>query len=433
LSDLTKFDNWLKDGGPAALVIRELLEPVEGPDGVFFPATYAAAEDKTKFAGGYNIDVFPDEKAIGQAAAAMIKEGRLKPTIDLFPTSPNICLVDSVGSQANRIEPLFAKPKYRGLVPQIVIKAGEKRINLLDAGHRAGDALIRFTKAGETIWGAFQSLLNDGNAEPLAKIAPTSLVFGVWDSRGTQVKVARAFRSVIRAYNVRKLSRSAQFNRATKFVEEGVIKEELDVGDGDKNPLSREGFKDSPATATHGGVLVNGEIRRETTINLSALRRLGAGKTKDRQEDDSETDLKLRRYIFALALVAATATFDELFDLREGCQLRQKPSHKPDWRAVQYRGEDKPLPELTDTDALQFAMAAASGFGVGESGETPFDKATAEKWLALKKEEQDKRRRTNPMTRQFEDGSGQTASETTATAPPQTRRGRRSRSAGEGT
>lgn len=433
MNELTRFDDWLKDSGAAALVIREPLEPVEGPDGVFFPATFAAAEDKTKFAGGYNIDVFPDETAIGEAVAVMIKDGRLKPTIDLFPSSPNICLVDSVGSQANRIEPLFAKPKYRDLVPQIIIRAGEKPINLLNAGHRAGDALVRFTKAGETIWDAFQSLLSDGNAAPLAKIAPTSLVFGVWDSRGTQVKVARAFRSVIRAYNVRKLSRSAQFNRATKFVEEGVIGEELDVGDGEKNPLSREGLKDSPATATHGGVLVDGEIRRETTINLSAIRRLGAGETQDRQDQDSESNLKLRRYILGLALVAATATFDELFDLREGCHLRQKPGHQPQWKEVPYRGEDKPLRDLTDTAALQFARAAASAFGVGASDEYKFDKATAEKWLALKKEEQEKRRRTGPMTRQFEDVSEQTPSETTESAPPQPRRGRRARSDGEGT
>jgi len=30
MSELTKFDSWIKDGGPAALVMRELLEPVEG-------------------------------------------------------------------------------------------------------------------------------------------------------------------------------------------------------------------------------------------------------------------------------------------------------------------------------------------------------------------------------------------------------------------
>ena len=38
---LNKFDNtWLSDDGPAALVIREHLMPVEGADGVLFPPTF---------------------------------------------------------------------------------------------------------------------------------------------------------------------------------------------------------------------------------------------------------------------------------------------------------------------------------------------------------------------------------------------------------
>jgi len=416
MSDVTKFDVWIKEGGPAALVIREQLAPIEGAERVFFPATYAAAEDKRVFAGGYNIDVFPkDERAIGEAAAAMIREGRLKPTIDLFPTSDNVCLVDSVGSQANRIEPLFGKAKYRHLVPQIVIKAGDKPVNMLLAGHRAGDALVRFSKVGEPIWDAFQSLLKDKNAEPMGKIAPTSLLFGVWDSRGTQAKLPRVFRAVIRAYNVRRLSRSAQFNRATKYVEEGVIDESLDVGDGDKNPLSREGFKDSPATASHGGVIARGDILREVTINLAAIRRLYGMEPNDSNDNDAETHMRLRRYILGLALVAATATTDDLFDLREGCHLRVKPGTSSNWLAVPYRGDDIPVNDLSDTVALAYGTAAATAFGVGASGEFTFDKPAAEKWLALKKDDQDKRRRNGPMTKQFETGSGQTAEEQPAT------------------
>src|SRR5437016_5384480 len=114
---LTKFDSWISNDVPAALVIREFLMAVEGEDGVLFPPTFAATEDKSKFAGGYNID--------GPSG------GR------------NVCLVDSVGSQANRIEPLFLEPDYRGLVPQIVVKAGNNLVNLLEAGHRAGDAIVR--------------------------------------------------------------------------------------------------------------------------------------------------------------------------------------------------------------------------------------------------------------------------------------------------
>ena len=83
MSELTQFDHFLNDDGPAALVIREPLMPVEGTDGVVFPATFASGDN---FPGGYNIDGDPN--------------------------GTNVCLIDSVGSQANRIEPLFAKDMY---------------------------------------------------------------------------------------------------------------------------------------------------------------------------------------------------------------------------------------------------------------------------------------------------------------------------------
>src|SRR4051812_13408363 len=112
MSELTRFDDWLKDGGPAALVIREHLTPVQGEDGVLFPATFASGDG---FAGGYNIDVFPSDEAVAKAASAF-KAGQLKPTIEQFPGAKNVCLIDSIGSQANRIEPLFADEPYRALV-----------------------------------------------------------------------------------------------------------------------------------------------------------------------------------------------------------------------------------------------------------------------------------------------------------------------------
>src|SRR5271156_2098006 len=149
MPDFRHIDNYLNDDGPAALVIREWLMPVEGDDGVLFPATFAAGDG---FPGGYNIDGDPNGK--------------------------NVCLVDSVGAQANRIEPLFAQDKYKHLIPQIVVRAGEKEVNLVEAGHRAGDALVRCSALQKALQDAFKSVLG-GNAEPLAKIAPTSFVFGV--------------------------------------------------------------------------------------------------------------------------------------------------------------------------------------------------------------------------------------------------------------
>jgi len=44
MSDSSQFDHYLTDDGPAALVIREHLMPVEGADGVLFPATFAAGD-----------------------------------------------------------------------------------------------------------------------------------------------------------------------------------------------------------------------------------------------------------------------------------------------------------------------------------------------------------------------------------------------------
>src|ERR1700754_2911514 len=109
MSDLNKLDRYLEDSGPAALVLRDELIAVEGVDGVVFPPTFAAGDH---FAGGYNID--------GEASGK------------------NVCLSDSGGAQANRIEPMFGREPYAELVPQIAIRAGERTINLLEAGHRAG-------------------------------------------------------------------------------------------------------------------------------------------------------------------------------------------------------------------------------------------------------------------------------------------------------
>ncbi|HEY0982873.1 type I-G CRISPR-associated RAMP protein Csb1/Cas7g, partial [Schlesneria sp.] len=201
MSDMTQFDPWLTTDDFAALVIKESLEPIEGPDGVLFPATYAAAEDKKVFPGGYNIDP-PDGEE-------------------------NVCLVDSVGSQANRIEPIFKKPEYAHLVPQIFVKAGEKSISILEAGHRAGDALVRCTPLQKELEEAFRAALK-GNAEPLARIAPTSLVFGVWDSRNTQAKHPRLVASTIRAFNVKRLTRSAQYNPATDYIGEQLLEDTTD-------------------------------------------------------------------------------------------------------------------------------------------------------------------------------------------------------------
>lgn len=347
MSDLAQFDPWLTTDGFAALVIREFLEPVEGPDGVLFPATYAAAEDKKVFPGGYNIDPPEGDK--------------------------NVCLVDSVGSQANRIEPMFAKPDYAKLVPQVTVKAGEKSVSLLEAGHRAGDALVRCTALQKDLQDAFKAVLK-GNAEPMAKIAPTSLVFGVWDSRDTGAKLPRLVASTIRAFDVKRLRRFAQFNPATEYVNDKLLDEPTDKAT--KDAYAERGFIHVPVTkpeSTHGGVIAtNGVIRRDATLSLAALRLLSAGSDKDKT-------LALRRYILGLSLVALTATASTY--LRQGCNL-VPDIDKPREFALIHSDGSREVPKLTHADALKFAVAAAHAFEVGKDREVSFEPERAKKDIA---------------------------------------------------
>ena len=342
MSDFAAFDNWLTSDSVAAVVLRQPLTPVEGPDGVFFPATFAAGEGKS-FPGGYNID--PPEG------------------------DENVCLVDSIGSQANRIEPVFAKDDYKSLVPQIMISAGEKSVNLIEAGHRAGDAIVRCTPFQKKVHDAFQDALR-GDVLAMAKVAPTSLVFGVWDSRDTQAKLPRLVSSTIRAFNVKRLTRSAQYNPAMDYVAMGLLDEPVDKKTSDA--YSERGFKHVPATGSHGGVIARGGIRRDVTFSLAALRLLSAG-------DDSTQTLALRRYVLGLSLVAITAPPQTY--LRQGCNLVPNLEQATVSDIVYADGKREAF-KLSHADALSYALAAAKAFGVGESQTVQFDVSLARQDVA---------------------------------------------------
>jgi CRISPR-associated protein Csb1 len=347
MSELTSFDHWFADKGPAALVIREYLIPVEGADGVFFPATYApqlgADSDKDKFQGGYNVDRFAD--------------------------GTNVCLIDSVGSQANRIEPLFVASDYATLVPQIVVTFPAKglRLNLLFANHRAADAIVRCSPFEKELRDAFQELLR-GNAEKLAQIAPTSLVFGVWDSRDTSAKVPRLIASTIRAFNIDVHSRSANFLTQMTI---DLAKEDILPG-----AESKAGFANALASRVPGGVRLkmNGSIRRDATLALAPLRRLAV--LQGDGAISAERTTALRRYILGLSLTALTAPQDPF--LRQGCNLVPDIG-KP--RAFEIVSVDGSRSEATikHDEALAYARAAAKAFGVGKNREEPFDASLAEK------------------------------------------------------
>ncbi|MFM2043933.1 MAG: hypothetical protein RLY86_2509 [Pseudomonadota bacterium] len=334
---------WADDprGPTVALTLDQPMLPVEGEGAVIFPATYANMED------GYVVDTLSDGTKVAQ--------------------------VDSVGSQANRIEPLFkqggiGRPELAHLVPQIEITIGnEKTVSILDAGHRLGDAVVRASDLGEEATKAFRLYLDAGDATAIAKLAPTSLVFGAWDSRGTQAKLPRIVQSVIRAWDVDVLHRSAQFIPAADYAALGVFG---DVTKEKPEKLADRGYAHVPSVNAPGGIVARGGIRRTVTVNLVALRQLGG-----------EEGVKLRRYVLGLALVAAAEPQDGF--LRQGCLLTPHPDQPAHWTLVTRDGRREPV-ALTPEVALDYAKATAAAFGVGPSRRVAFDNAKAKADLKTK-------------------------------------------------
>lgn len=337
-----------KVDGPVALHLKQKLLPVEGEGAVIFPPTYAMGENKPP----YNIDTLPD--------------------------GTKVCTVDSVGSQANRMEPIFkaadpGEPEnpLAKLVPQIDIAYGnEKKISILEAGHRLGDAIIRTSKSEtfdlpKAAKEAFDNFLR-GDATAIAKLAPTSLVFGVWDSRDTQAKLPRIVQSVIRAWDVSELKRSAQYNPALDYAALGVFSEEDKQAaekTPEKSPLAQRGFVHVPATGAHGGIVARGPIQRDVTVNLIALRRL-----------KGENNAALRHYVLGLALVAAIEPIDGF--LRAGCLLTLDPGEQSQWTLVYRDGKRDPV--SVDTDAVRkYAQSATDAFGKGPDRPVRFDATLA--------------------------------------------------------
>lgn len=344
----SEINSWADDPkGPVALHMTQTLLPVEGEGGVIFPPTYADLKN-------YGVE--------------QLSDGR------------TIVTIDSVGSQANRIEPIFlrAEPdqpanELSELVPQIDIRYGDgKTVSILEVGHRLGDALIRSSSLKEEANRAFTRFLDTGDASEIARLAPTSIIFGAWDSRDTQAKLPRILQSVIRAWDVDVVKRSAQYNPPIDYSALEVFDEEQkEKQEGDpKSPLAKRGFVHVPAGETLGGVVARGPIERHITVNLIALRRL---------RGDAENSQALRRYILGLVLVSATEPLDGF--LRQGCLLSQHPDKPATWESVGRDGTRTPV-ELDQPRAVEYAKNAKQAFPVAEDDCYDFSKEFAHADLA---------------------------------------------------
>jgi len=248
------------------------------------------------------------------------------------------------------------------------VKAGSKRVSILRAGHRAADAIVRCSALRDNLHAAFKSLLA-GDASPLAKVAPTSLIFGVWDSRDTQAKSPRLFASTIRAFDVRALTRSAVFVPSVDFVAEGLLDEPTD--EKTHKLFSSRGFLHAPASRSHGGIIATGGVRREAVLHLAGLRVIRSG--------DASTTEKLQRYLLGLGLVALTAPPANY--LRSGCNLVPVHAKPATLEVVKVDGSREVFTCTVDA-AMTFARDSAKAFGVGPAMSVDFASDKANEDLA---------------------------------------------------
>jgi|GEM_PF-254457 len=352
-----------------ALIIRQHLLPDDVENPVIFPPTYLKAKGKAQ-----NDDA--DENKEKKESKKDQQESVYN--LDDLGDGKNVCEIDSPQSDGNRSEPLFKSDALKHLVPQIVISVNGTPVNLLEAGHRAGDAVVRFSSLAAEFHTAF-TRAGAGDHSILATLAPTSILYGAWDSRSTQTKLQRIIKAGVRAQNVRPLTKSATFIPAAGYVALGAVKEELDVGKGDSNPLSSEGMKYALASQTLGGVRLTDPklLVRTIKVNLVALRQLTAiiepeenaadERKKEIEKAMSERTDTLRKYILGLALVAATSDPD--LNLREGCNLRITGDDH--WVLVKHRKDDEGI-TIDRKAAIKFAEDHGKAFF--KAMDIPYDK-----------------------------------------------------------
>ena len=305
-----------------ALTYRQPLEPVEGREAPVFAPTYPPHKDR-------KVHRFDTPYTVNETASGV-----------------RMCDLDSVPSQANRMERAFTGA-LADVVPHHVVEAGTRRIDLTRLPHRLADAAIRATALVGEIRRCFEAV-ESGDPEPMARIAPTTLVYGAWDSRDTQVRLPRAIGSTIRAFDVCVLTRSAQYTGAFGRAALGLSDQEWKKG-------AEAGFAPTPSVDAPGGILVNGEIVQSASVMLNVLRRYRTG-------DDAAL---LPAWLLGLAL-GALLTAGREYSLRSGCAL--VPAGPGQWTSVSVSGERARI-EL-DAEAVVAELREVAGEWAASAGVT---------------------------------------------------------------
>lgn len=366
--------------GAAAFRSRVRLQPAGGEGDKVFPPTYAGA-------------VYATEKR----------------RLSGYDAPVECVLLDSVQSQANRIEEALqdAVDEGRIQIPVIevdfsdipIVEPGQGgeglfepigRVTSLQAPHRVADAILRDSEKDgkpfrETPEGKKVSFANLRNATPLFEICPTALLLGLWDSTGPKgglgTKFQRALVSEIVGVDASYGTKtSSRIDPLAIRKDAAVIYETPDRGwtltqdeaaqeKKTKKPILR-GKDGKPSEANHGNIVPSlSDVSRDgvplaggvtiayaeqmTVISLPALRRLQFpldGKVS------AEVNNAGRAVLAALGLCGAVLAAERGLDLRSRCLLW--PTAPLTWDLLDRPGQDSSSHVLEADAAIQLLTEA---------------------------------------------------------------------------
>ncbi|NKC10924.1 MAG: type I-U CRISPR-associated protein Cas7 [Gammaproteobacteria bacterium] len=370
----------------AALRCRTRLQPAGGEGDKVFPPTYAGAAYATE-----------------------------KRRIEGYAEPVECVLLDSVQSQANRIEEALQDAVDEGRLELPVIEVDFSEVAILEPGddgpglyepigrvtslqapHRAADAILRDSELDgqpfrQTEIGKKIGLANLRNATPLFEICPTALLLGLWDSTGPKgglgTKFQRALVSEIigvdACYGTKSESRIDPL---------GIRKDAAELyetSDGgwcldpaaavkEKSKPKRKGKDGKPSEANHGNIVPSLSKIRDgvpvaggatiayaqqiTVLSLPALRRLQFpldGRVS------AAANVAGRTVVAALGVCGAVLAAQRGLDLRSRCLLW--PQAPLRWELLSAPSEAPGEFTLSGDEAIELlsqAVAAAAQCGL---------------------------------------------------------------------
>ncbi|MCX4242532.1 type I-G CRISPR-associated RAMP protein Csb1/Cas7g [Paraliomyxa miuraensis] len=348
-------------GSGAAFRLRTRLQPVGGPGDKVFPPTYAEAQDAKK----------NTNQTTNYATENRVIDGEHKPSV----------LLDSVASQANRMELALLHARRRGelRLPLCTVDFTPEfpelgTISALQAPHRVYDAILRDSTLDGTAFRASEvgRRLTDASpsdARAMLEHCPTALVFGAWDSTGPRGGMGHKFQRTLvsEVVGIGFLPGTKVGSRIDPIQSAKAVSLVVPKGAPDQWSIDETGkSKQRPSDANHsnipptrdeesGGVTVEYALHT-AVLSLPALRRLRFGDWDDAKTSAAHTLLA------ALGLLAIALQRREGYDFRSRCTL--VPEAPASLELVSADGTVEPFSLTVDqaralySAALEHALAA---------------------------------------------------------------------------